>query len=440
MHNQPQSNRYTEILDELQLQSWQLELVISGFAIFGLFAVLDPIFDWFTQLSLQGFWKGRLLIIAVYLACILTIINLIVHVLLRALWIGAVGVRSVSGEIDFSALRFSEPITAHLKNKIGSFDTFIEKLENYSSVIFGLSFLIVFMTLGIFTLFVLFLSALEYIGSFGLGETSQTILSTVFSVFFLVSMAIIFIDFVTRGWFKKKGGRFYLLFYRITSILTLSVLYRPLLYNFWDNPFGKKLMFWLIPVYIFGVYFGSANYVYTHYLSYHEEATDKFALRRNYVDMVAETGDFIGYAAIPSKTIESNFLELTMPHGGFLERMMFEYDPLLKPKKSRIGFHNLLSSYFHWSFGTYEVTLQEDITFINAVNRAFRVSIDSVPIQEEFIVAMEKNESYTFKKMIPLSKFKEGKHVLSIQRYMDKNDSTLVAPYATIPFWYFPSN
>lgn len=204
MQDQPQNNRYTEILDELQLQSWQLELVISGFAIFGLFAALEPIFEWFTQLTLKGFGTSRFLVFGVYVACILTIVNLIIHVLLRALWIAAVGMRSVSGEIDFKVLNFSEPITEHLKKKIGSFDTFIEKLETYSSVIFGLSFLIIFMTMGTFLYFFLLLYLTGMVINSDFGEiTKQIIIGTILVLFFILFM-ISFIDFMTRGWFKKK--------------------------------------------------------------------------------------------------------------------------------------------------------------------------------------------------------------------------------------------
>jgi hypothetical protein len=34
---------FKKLLEKLQEESWQLELLISGFAIFGLFSAIDPI-------------------------------------------------------------------------------------------------------------------------------------------------------------------------------------------------------------------------------------------------------------------------------------------------------------------------------------------------------------------------------------------------------------
>ena len=43
MSNQPADKKFKKWLDILQQESWQLELIISGFAIYGLIMVIDPI-------------------------------------------------------------------------------------------------------------------------------------------------------------------------------------------------------------------------------------------------------------------------------------------------------------------------------------------------------------------------------------------------------------
>ena len=43
MKNDFTDNKFKELLDKLQQESWQLELLISGFAIFGLISALNPI-------------------------------------------------------------------------------------------------------------------------------------------------------------------------------------------------------------------------------------------------------------------------------------------------------------------------------------------------------------------------------------------------------------
>ena len=51
------------------------------------------------------------------------------------------------------------------------------------------------------------------------------------------------IDFKTSRKLKKKQwiSKIYFPFYRLFSIVTLSFLYRPLVYNFLDNKFGKRV-------------------------------------------------------------------------------------------------------------------------------------------------------------------------------------------------------
>ena len=53
-YNKPE---FKKLLQKLQEESWQLELLISGFAIFGLFTAIEPAgFYWMTARSI-AFWS-----------------------------------------------------------------------------------------------------------------------------------------------------------------------------------------------------------------------------------------------------------------------------------------------------------------------------------------------------------------------------------------------
>lgn len=43
MENDPQKSKLSQLLERLQEESWQLELLISGFAIFLVSAMKDPL-------------------------------------------------------------------------------------------------------------------------------------------------------------------------------------------------------------------------------------------------------------------------------------------------------------------------------------------------------------------------------------------------------------
>jgi len=157
MNNDYKDSKFKKWLDKLQQESWELELLISGFAIFGLITAYEPL-----SLSLKvANNEGRtfqliISIIAIFASSIL-VFNLVLHVILRGLWIGALGLRYVSGDIDYEELKYSEKFTSYLKNKIGSFDKYIAILENYCSVLFAVSFLLIFYMLTVVLYFLYFI-------------------------------------------------------------------------------------------------------------------------------------------------------------------------------------------------------------------------------------------------------------------------------------------
>ena len=77
------------LLDRLQQDSWQLELILTGFVILGLFAGLESIEDWAGRLSRAPPSGGESLLflfpLFVYFAYLITLINLLIHVLIRGL-------------------------------------------------------------------------------------------------------------------------------------------------------------------------------------------------------------------------------------------------------------------------------------------------------------------------------------------------------------------
>ena len=70
-----------------------------------------------------------------------------------------------------------------------------------------------------------------------------------------------FIDFITLGSLKRVKddtvSKIYLPIYRFYSTITLSFLYRPLIYNFIDDKYTRRLFFLSIP-YVFLISFGDS--------------------------------------------------------------------------------------------------------------------------------------------------------------------------------------
>ena len=250
---------FKQLLDKLQQESWQLELLISGFAIFGLFSAIDSI-----SLKLDIAQHDKIIVdslvwFAAKISCWILIANLLIHVILRGLWIGALGLRYVSGDIDYDELKYSPKFTKYLQKKIGSFDKYIATLENYCSILFAVSFLFIFYFLASFAFVIVILILATLLMSNDLNGVWEDIVKYIgigLVFFTFIGVVLTFIDFITQGFLKKKKwtSKIYFPIYKIFSYVTLAFLYRPLVYNFLDNKFGRRLNWILVPVYTAIIY------------------------------------------------------------------------------------------------------------------------------------------------------------------------------------------
>ncbi len=250
-------------LDKIQQDSWQLELVISGVVIFLLLGATPAMsqleykidllklsghyLDFASNIGFSYLQGGHLIIT----------LSFIVHLIFRGFWIGAIGLRSVSGDFDYQALGFQPRFDAWLRTRLGSFDSFIERLEIQASITFSLGFLLFFA----FISSGLFLLATMGIGSFvgllindKLGFTSRVntyfIIVLVLLIFGFVFLGLVYLfDFATLGAVKKRrwAQRLYFPIYRFLGWITLARFYRPFYYNLIDHPFGRKLVRLVIP-------------------------------------------------------------------------------------------------------------------------------------------------------------------------------------------------
>jgi len=240
---------FREWLEKLQQESWQLELLISGFALFAIWEARTLVDGYEEYISINITASGPTRGILNTFGTLLTVswkiffYNLLIHVLARGLWIGAIGLRYVSSDIDYDYFNYSDIFTNFLKKNVGDFDDYIERLERFSSVIFAYTFLLFFVFLS------LIIFNIEIFTVARLFDDPTT--GGLFIVFFAFFGLFIFIDFITMGGIKKikekNISRIYFVIYRIFSFLTLSFLYRPLLYNFWDEKYTRRLFLISIP-------------------------------------------------------------------------------------------------------------------------------------------------------------------------------------------------
>ena len=335
---------FVKWLEILQQESWQLELLISGFAIFLLASVYDEIGSFEYQIHLlttgSNYFSTLILPFQILLgAWYVLIINLILHVLLRGLWISTIGIRYVSGEIEFDILNFSPKFDRFLKKRIVSFDAYIEKLEQLCSIVFGFTFLIIFIliSMGLFVVGIVLLAlTIDAIDdNFHKGWLAVVI---PFLLLYLFGGLIYFIDFITLGWIKKRKSisSLYYPIYRFFSVVTLSFVYRPLYYNLIDNRYGRKVVLFLIPYSLVFILITSMRFETQAYLP---DRRKEQTLGNDYYDDTWNGVKLLGSASISSKFIKNGYLQLYLPYNGRTDdKVIQKLCPDIVPAKKGVFF------------------------------------------------------------------------------------------------------
>ena len=434
MSNNPQDKKFKKWLDILQQESWQLELIISGFAIYGLFMIIDPIELGGLEAQNQGNTYRILLMQGLMVSWYIITINLITHVILRGLWIGAIGLRYVSGDIDYDYLKYSPKFTRHLLKRVGSYDNYVATLEKYCSIIFAVTFILVFYLLGL----LLITCVITFLGYWiDKEETPDWIrfgMAVPSLIFVVIGMALTFIDFITQGWLKKKKwtSRFYYPIYWVFKYLTLSFLYRPMVYNFLDTKFGKRLNWIIVPLYLGITLLAATGFSESNYLEKEMNSNSFTASNKNYLDQIVSTNLFVDRAAIPAKVISDPFLQVFVVYGSTVEDDVFHFNKDLKPEEDQRGLYSAFSD------GVVPWSERNRISeYIKTLEDMYTISIDSIDFKPEFVISQNVRRQIGFETFLDLKEISNGKHSVKVKRQDHQLDSVYQRTIIEIPFWYY---
>lgn len=428
---------FKKLLQKLQEESWQLELIISGFAIFGLVSAFGELRIGLEMAENEENIYEAIFFTVAIVSCAILIFNLLLHVVLRGLWIGALGLRYVSGDIDYDELRYSPKFTKYLSKKIGSFDKYIATLENYCSIIFAISFLLIFYFLALtFCILTLVLISFYILDNDNIQEGWRLSIGVPLVIFVSIGMLLTFIDFITQGWLKRKKwiSRIYFPIYWVFSFLTLSFLYRPLVYNFLDNKFGRRISFLFLPLFFLLLFASSivdkkSNY-FDEQLGFN--SSQYYGNPLDYEDQLVEKDELTETASIHSKIITEPYIKVFINFDDNIENNVFVFNPSLKPKEDGRGITSMAFVDMDWG----EIGRQRR-QYLETFNSIYSVRIDTLEIPSEFIMGHNIQKQLGFETYVPTSEIAQGKHMLNIMRKRIRNGDTVISTLRSIPFWYY---
>jgi hypothetical protein len=148
MTEQEEKIENTSWLEKLALESWQGEMIISGAAIFGSFQ-LPGALRAIVHFALTTFNEevlNVLYFVFFYLSLAISVLiaSFVIHFILRAIWIGTVGLWSVFPEdINTKSDKYSASFLRQAVEDFGNLNGFVKRLDQVCSIVFAFAFSIV---------------------------------------------------------------------------------------------------------------------------------------------------------------------------------------------------------------------------------------------------------------------------------------------------------
>lgn len=445
MENQ-KHNKVSEWLEGLQRESWQLELIVSGFAIFLLLKLANILPDIFPNFNIHTDFPPliRTIFISFFTAAIFAtnalVINLIFHIFLRGFWIAALGLRSVQQETNFDKLNYSLHFTDKLKRLVPSLDRLIIRLDNLCSVVFAFAFLLVFMFLS-FALWVFVLNTLGFLIQMLMEQLSAGFLKTALSWFFnliaivvSVTSIIYFLDTLSLGFFKKyqRIAKIYYPIYRLWGWITLAGIYRGIYYSLVSR-FPKNMVRLFLFVFLFLIVLFPFSRI-TFYKYFPDYNSGAKSIAHNCYDNLRGDDVKIWTTSIASDVVDKEYLPLFIRYDVKDNEVLDSICTNYTPTKGSIFVSGIQKGGFRDP-----VYKEEDPDkLLDCLVQLYNVYInDSLYTDMDFYFYTHPNDNEKgLRTMIYTGNLAAGKNTIRVKRQsLNKEKKLYEKGMSTIPFW-----
>ena len=432
-------------LRELTTQSWNLELAISGVAMFAILQVPDLLesafgylrYNYMTHTQGVALMLPSLAYSLIRATCHVLFVAFLANFVMRAFWVGLVGLLAVfpSG-IRYDRVPFSTPYTQQrMADEFGPLDRYILWLDKRCNIVFALAFQFVFLLVLVALLYLLGL--LIYL------VIQPNVPANVWFVVKIASGILVTLFILVATWLNRKkvketprGSQLNYQFTKVGRLMMLG-MYKHSSYvtnTFYSNIRPGKLV---QTATLFGlVFFGVFFLEYANDLSHTSGQISLFNSRHLYsarvdslyiepaaYDNQRPEGAFIGAASIQSDVIREPYLRLFIAYPKSL-------DPLLKQVAPEPAWSDTLSKQARRQ--------QYAIWSSQQINRLLRITVnDSTCAQVKLLFTKAGiQQQYGWQTVLVPGNLKTGHNLLrvALQDPRKKEADELV----TIPFWYVP--
>ena len=398
-------------LKDLQENSWELELLISGGAIFSLFQLSSLYLNWIENISMISIIPGKsiLLLMGMIGIKILTL-GFIIHLSLRAYWLALVCINFVyPAGINTEKIKWKKPFKLKI-NKGDDLQDQITSVDKQCGTVMYMSIISVFVLVGNLLLF-FFL-----VGIATLVFPSNPLFTVYISPMLFIILMIYVFDLLSFGFLRKIPFLSYLIFpvFKIFDLISLRPFYTKSLFIFNTNVVKWKF---IIAAFIFLVVSITLAYLSTyktmHWPNLFDQREFRWQMSMNeYVYSGAYMDEWDNEKfykmGISSKIQTGNFMELFITyHKG--------YDHLIEKSST--------------------------VDSLKTFDKVVTVKIDTVVLKNLiWHPASKQSNLIGIIAMVPIHELANGKHILSVYSEGNNDPNHDQIYNATIPFWIDKKN
>lgn len=200
-----EKNKTSDWLKLVQINSWEAELLISALLLYMLFRLPEFIEDYRNQHYPQGLIK---IIIGVFVTALKVLrIGYSIHIIARGIWVASVGLSSIyPRSLDLKKLKFKNKFKKEIDEDL-QLEKTIRGLEKVASLSYAISFMLSGMMISAGLLLFYLVVWTELVINPGVQDDNKLMLviGIVVLFFYLVLLLVLFIDFITNGFFRRES-------------------------------------------------------------------------------------------------------------------------------------------------------------------------------------------------------------------------------------------
>jgi hypothetical protein len=398
-------------LQKLKNESWEAELLVSAIAIFAIFSSFT-FFNWvcdmfIDRLNPNQYFIGYIITFLGFLAFGILGALFVIHLTLRAYWIGLVGLNSVFPDYSLEDSAYSKTFTEKMMRKLPKLQRTIQNLDEICSVIYSVAFtlLLMYLYLGIFSSIYLLLFNLlsDYISIYVL-------------LIPLILMAIVYLFQATltviANLKKFKNITRIQKWYFHSTIWGSAMLYGPLYKNLlqitmiFGSNFKKKkaLVRSMIFMLVFGMILGMYKLFQSNvtYLLISDSFKDTSRAYSEFYASNKTDSDFLLVPEIFSEIITQKTFKIFVPLFEYEKNLMYTACDI---SSTKLGKKNIADKQKRWQAN------------LDCYATNIKVYIDNQPITVDFLkMDHPKTGQFGLIGFINLNEIPEGRHRLKIAK------------------------